>query len=312
MDCFNEFYERLEDLTHSTVAGADDELGAFENSFKSDLSTGIERDYFDKIDHASTAILSFYDRYIADTRTHMVLHQHVDTHRRRNYDDLKLMLMVDVIRAYDGLNHSTRLNCPEGIALLMLLVKFFRQDYFISYEGLKEIPTDIINLDGLVPYISNVSDQIDIPMDESVISILLLEAYPMADKTYRSAMYALFEAISEVDGVISQSEREYLMTLLHLDDDDVTNDIDIDSFFSREAQVAEKPATEIEEKECHDDGGDLNPDPFHLTIAEARYLASKVDDPIMNKDIADAMWAGEELVPIARHYEQFWMELKNA
>ena len=93
---------------------------------------------------------------------------------------------------------------------------------------------------------------------------------------------------------------------------DVTNDIDIDSIFSREAQVAEKPATEIEEKECHDDGGDLNPDPFHLTIAEARYLASKVDDPIMNKDIADAMWAGEELVPIARHYEQFWMELKNA
>ena len=120
--------------------------------------------------------------------------------------------------------------------MLMLLVKFFRPDYFISYIGLKEIPTDIINLDGLVPYISACSDQIDIPMEESVISLLLQEAHPNADRTYRSAMYVLYEAISEVDGVISQAEKEYLMTLLRLDDDDVSNDIDIDSIFNRDAQ----------------------------------------------------------------------------
>jgi hypothetical protein len=152
------------------------------------------------------------------------------------------MLMIDVVRAYEGLNHSTRLNCPEGIALLLLLVKFFRPDYFISYQGLKAIPTDIINLDGLVPYISNCSDQIDIPMEDSVISVLLQDVHPKADKTYRIAMYALFEAISEVDGVISLSEREYLMSLLRLDDDDMTNDIVIDSIFTREAQTLEDSA----------------------------------------------------------------------
>ena len=237
MECFTEFYELLENLTQPPVIEEDDELGAIDDDFKSDLSTGIDEKYFDKIDLASSMILSFYERNIADTRMHVALHERVNTRRRKDYNDLKLMLMIDVVRAYEGLNHSTRLNCPEGIALLLLLVKFFRPDYFISYQGLKAIPTDIINLDGLVPYISNCSDQIDIPMEESVISVLLQDVHPKADKTYRIAMYALFEAISEVDGVISLSEREYLMSLLRLNDDDVTNDIVIDSIFTREAQA---------------------------------------------------------------------------
>ena len=93
-----------------------------------------------------------------------------------------------------------------------------------------------------MPYISNCSDQIDIPIEDSVISVLLQDVHPKADKTYRIAMYALFEAISEVDGVISLSEREYLMSLLRLDDDDVTNDIVIDSIFTREAQTLEDSA----------------------------------------------------------------------
>ena len=249
MECFTEFYELLENLTQPPVIDEDDELGTIDDDFKSDLSTGIDEKYFDKIDQASSMILSFYERYIADTRMHVALHERVNTRRRKDYNDLKLMLMIDVVRAYEGLNHSTRLNCPEGIALLLLLVKFFRPDYFISYQGLKAIPTDIINLDGLVPYISNCSDQIDIPMEESVISVLLQDVHPKADKTYRIAMYALFEAISEVDGVISLSEREYLMSLLRLDDDDVTNDIVIDSIFTREAQ--EKIQAETDGSNIH-------------------------------------------------------------
>ena len=237
MECFTEFYELLENFTQPPVVEEDEELGVIVDDLKSDLSAGIEEKYFDKIDQASSMILSFYERFIADRRMHIALHESVNTRRRKDYNDLKLMLMIDVVRAYEGLNHSTRLNCPEGIALLLLLVKLFRPDYFISYQGLKAIPTDIINLDGLVPFISNCSDQIDIPMDESVISILLQNAHPKADKTYRIAMYALFEAITEVDGIISLSEREYLMSLLRLDDDDITNDIVIDSIFTRETQT---------------------------------------------------------------------------
>ncbi len=245
MECITDFYELLETLVQPPVIEQDDEQGSLNDVFTNDLSEGIEESYFEKVDQTTSMLLSFYDRYIADTRMHIALHERVNTRRRKNYDDLKLMLMIDVVRAYEGLNHSTRLNCPEGIALLLMLVKFFRPDYFISYQGLKAIPTDIINLDGLVPYIANCSEQIDIPMEESVISILLQDVHPKADKTYRIAMYALFEAISEVDGVISRSEREYLMTLLRLDDDDVANDIVIDSIFTREAQVSAESGQQV-------------------------------------------------------------------
>lgn len=257
MDCFTEFYELLETLAQPPVIAEDDEQGYNDDVFMNDLSEGIEESYFEKIDQATSMVLSFYERYIADTMMHIALHERVNTRRRKNYDDLKLMLMIDVVRAYEGLNHSTRLNCPEGIALLLLLVKFFRPDYFISYQGLKAIPSDIINLDGLVPYISNCSDQIDIPMEESVISTLLQDAHPKADKSYRIAMYALFEAISEVDGVISRSEREYLMTLLRLDDEDVSNDIVIDSIFTRETQDLEDSVSQ-EETRSESGGGNLH------------------------------------------------------
>lgn len=314
MDCFTDFYERLEALTTIPEPELDEEGNPIEEEdFKSDLSFGISEEYFEKVDHASTTLVNFYERYVADSVMHFALHSRINTRRRKNYDDLKLMVMVDVVRAYEGLDHSTRLNCPEGIALLLLLVKLFRPDYFISYEGLKEIPTDIINLDGIVPYISAVSDMIDIPTEESVISELLLEAHPKHERSYRICLYHLFEAVSEADGVISLSEREYLMTLLHLDDDDVSNDINIDSIFSREKAAEEakyakaaaaKPASAF-------DGGDLNPDPFHLEIEDAKKLADYVGDEDLKKDIADAGWAGELTVAIPKKYELIWQEIKD-
>lgn len=314
MDCFTDFYERLEALTTIPEPELDEEGNPIvAEDFKSDLSFGISEGYFEKVDHASTTLVSFYERYIADTVMHFALHSRINTRHRKNYDDLKLMVMVDVVRAYEGLDHSTRLNSPEGIALLLLLVKFFRPDYFLTFQGLKEIPTEIINLDGIVPYISAVSDMIDIPMEESVISELLLEAHPKHERTYRICLYQLFEAVSQVDGVLSLSEREYLMTLLHLDDDDVSNDINIDSIFSREKAAEEakyakaaaaKPASEF-------DDGDLNPDPFHLTIEEARKLAELTGNEDIFKAIDEAVWAGEQTVAIAKDYEEVWAEIKN-
>lgn len=233
MDCFTDFYERLDILTSAPEIELDENGEPIIDDFTSDLSSGITEEYFDKIDQASSMLLSFFEKYIADTRIHVALHELVNTRRRKDYDDLRLIQMVDVIRAYEGLDHSTRLNSQEGIALLLLLVKFFRPDYFITFQGLKAIPTDIINLDGIIPYISACSDEIDIPKDESIVSTLLQDVRPKVDRTYRTCLYHLFEAVSQVDGVISQSEKEYLMTLLHLDDDDVTNDITIESIFNK-------------------------------------------------------------------------------
>lgn len=233
MDCFTDFYERLEAMTTTPEPDLAENGEAYIDEMTSDLSEGITEDYFEKVDHASSMLINLFDKYIADTRMHVALHEHVNTRRRQNYDDLKLTVMVDVVRAYEGLDHSTRLNCPEGIALLLLLVKFFKPDYFITFRGLKAIPADIINLDGIVPYIAACSDEIDIDKDESIISLLLQEVRPNADRTYRMCLYYLFEAVSQVDGVISQSEREYLMALLRLDDEDVSNDIGINSIFKQ-------------------------------------------------------------------------------
>jgi len=71
MECFTEFYELLENLTQPPVIEEGDELGIVDDDFKSDLSADINEKYFDKIDQASSMILSFYERYIADTRMHV-------------------------------------------------------------------------------------------------------------------------------------------------------------------------------------------------------------------------------------------------
>lgn len=115
-------------------------------------------------------------------------------------------------------------------------MKLFRPDYFVTYEGLKAIPEEIINLDGIVPYISGCSAQIDIPEKESVISTLLLAVCPKAERMYRIILYRLFESVAKVDGVITEHEQDYLKKLLHLDDDDIYNDIVIDSIFEEEEQ----------------------------------------------------------------------------
>lgn len=59
------------------------------------------------------------------------------------------------------------------------------------------------------------------------------------------------------------------------------------------------------------DNGDLNPDPFHLTVAEATLLSSFVNDPDLANDLQDAMWAGDDTVPIHPKYAGIWADIKG-
>ena len=241
MDSFKEFYERLEMLKaaeqpEETVVT--DEYGnkkiRYEEELTVDLSySGVTPEYFEKVDNASSWLISFYNRHVAITSVHNALYDNTLLYKRRTYDDLKLCLMIDVIRCYQGLNHSTSLNSKEGLGLLILLIKMFKPSYILTYEGLPAIPESIINLDSLVPYVCACSDEINIPSDKSIISTLLQQVKPKEDKLYREIIYRFCEAISEADGEISISEREWLMCILHLDDDDISNDIKINSIFNR-------------------------------------------------------------------------------
>lgn len=241
MDSFKEFFERLEMLKVAEqperIVTADDygnDEITYEDEITVDLSeSGVTPEYFDKVDNASSWLISFYNRYVATTLVHNTLYDNTLLYKRRTYDDLKLCLMIDVIRCYQGLDHPTSLNSKEGLGLLILLIKMYKPSYVLTYEGLSAIPESIINLDSLVPYVGACSDEINISSDKSIISTLLQLVKPKEDKLFREIFYRFCEAISEADGNISISEREWLMCILHLDDDDITNDINIDSIFNR-------------------------------------------------------------------------------
>lgn len=240
MDSFKAFFERLEEqlapkVDDEIVVEGDGSVRHLSEEFTVDLTrSGATKEFFERVDVAATMLMTFYDRHVATTAVHNALYDRALLYKRRTYDDLKLCMMIDVLRCYDGLGHTTSLNTKEGLALLVLLVKMYRPDFMMSYQTLDRIPESIINLDALVSYISLCSEEINFPADTIIISELLQQARPSADIVYRTVLYKYCEAISEADGVISLSEREWLMSILRLDDDDITNDINIDSIFSKE------------------------------------------------------------------------------
>jgi hypothetical protein len=59
------------------------------------------------------------------------------------------------------------------------------------------------------------------------------------------------------------------------------------------------------------DNGDLNPDPFYLTLEEAKKLADYFGDEQLLTEIRDAVWEGETMVPIAQKYAELWEEFKK-
>ena len=59
------------------------------------------------------------------------------------------------------------------------------------------------------------------------------------------------------------------------------------------------------------DNGDLNPDPFHLSVSDATLLSSFVNDPELEKEVQNAMWAGDDTVPIHPKYAGIWADIKG-
>ena len=195
--------------------------------------SGVTNEYFDNIDERSSNLLDFFQQTVANQTVRDALQGIVTIEGYQDDEDLMLCLLMDIVHCFEGLDHRTSLNSCEGLALLNVLAKVYRPDYYMSFGELSEIPQFIINLDRMVSFIHGCIDETEIMKKQSIISVLLQIVNPEADKDYRILLYKLCEAISEVDGRISISEREFLMNVLRLDDDDVTNDIETDSIFNR-------------------------------------------------------------------------------
>lgn len=194
---------------------------------------GITPEYYAKIDERSDDILNFFQHKIANQTARKALNEIISIEGYSHYEDLMLCLLMDIVHCYDGLNHPTSLNTCEGIALLNIIGKIYRPDYYMSFAELSEIPKFIIDLDAMVTEIIKCIEATYILKSQSIISVVLQKVNPKEDKEYRILLYRFCEAISEVDGVISISESEFLMNILRLDDNDVSTDICTDSIFTK-------------------------------------------------------------------------------
>ena len=226
MSAFSNYFDHL-----NVVVNANYDL----DDIPADLSnSGVTREYYSKIDERSDALLDFFQKVIATPEVREAMQGLLSIEGYKDNEDLMLCLLMDFVHCFEELGHPTSLNTCEGIALLNVMEKVYRPDYYMSFEELSGVPQFIINLDGMVSYIEGCIEATDMLKTQSIVSTLLQIVKPEADKEYRILMYRLCEAISEADGFISKEEREFLMSVLRLDDNDVTNDIDTDSIFNRD------------------------------------------------------------------------------
>ncbi len=226
MNAFDKYFEKLRYVT-----SINPEL----DGVTVDLTrSGVTREYFNKLDESSNALLDFFQETVAKQEVRDALQGIVTMEGYQENEDLMLCFLMDLVHCFEGLDHSTSLNTCEGLALLNVMAKVYRPDYYMSFEELSAIPQFIINLDAMTIYIDGCIEETEIMKNQSLVSVLLQIVNPEADKEYRILLYRLCEAISEADGVISISEREFLMNVLRLDDNDVSTDIITDSIFNRD------------------------------------------------------------------------------
>lgn len=224
MNPFAEYFERLDFIVSQNYDDA---------ALPSDLTTsGITEEYFSKIDLLSDTLLAFLRDKVIVTEV-MKEASHIFPFEGREKDGVLLCFLMELVNCYGEMNHRTNLTSCEGIALLNILAKVYRPDYYMAYKFLSEVPQIIINLDEMVSYINNCIEVTPQLKKESLVSLLLQGIDSDVDKEYRIRMYYLCEAITEADGMITPSESDYLKSLLRLDDDDINNDIIIDSIFNR-------------------------------------------------------------------------------
>lgn len=216
MDKFIQLYEQYSLLKNSIK---EDNSGFTTNMLQYDIT----RDYFDKVNQAADLLQKFYEVKLENPSIRNAIAYRLNDNHNEN---VKFCLLIDVLRCYDGLNHPTTFNKPEGIVLMVLLDKFIGNREITAYEQLETVSTSTLSLIDLVPYISECSEQLGSRYSLFLPSIFV-KKMPEIEKIYRRLIYKLCKTIAEVDGEISISEQEWLNEIALLNDDDPNNDIDL-------------------------------------------------------------------------------------
>ena len=198
------------------------------NEEQSDFATNllqydITEDYFLKVNRAIELLLRFYDSKLVNTNIRNAVAYRIN---HNHADNVKLCLLIDVLRCYDGLNHPTTFTTPEGIALMVLLDKIVGEGKIVVYSQLEAVDAATLSLIDLVPYLGECSEQLGSRYSLYLPTIFEKKA-PELEKLYRRVLYNLCKTIAEVDGEISPAEEDWLNEIALLNDEDPSNDIDI-------------------------------------------------------------------------------------
>ncbi len=216
MDNFIQLYEQL--------ALYKEKVNEEQSDFVTNLlQYDITEDYFLKVNRAIELLLRFYDSKLVNTNIRNAVAYRIN---HNHADNVKLCLLIDVLRCYDGLNHPTTFTTPEGIALMVLLDKIIGENKIMGYDQLSMVDSATLSLIDLVPYLSECSEQLGSKYSLYLPTIFEKKA-PDMEHLYRRILYNLCKTIAEVDGEISLSEQEWLNEIALLNDDDPNNDVDL-------------------------------------------------------------------------------------
>lgn len=213
MESLNTLYEHYNELQGEIESDVTTNL----------LQSGITKDYYDKVNTAIELLLKFYDRHLTSNRIYDAVSASLNSSRKEN---VKFCMLIDIMRCYDGLDHPTSFNSPEGVALMMLMDRTIGLAQINRYENLTSVSSKTLELIDIIPYINECSYALG-NRYSLFLSSIFEKVSPDMDRLYRRLLYNLCKHIAEVNGVITSSEKDWLNEIALLNDDDLDNDIDI-------------------------------------------------------------------------------------
>lgn len=217
MESLKNYHLQLNRLMEKFVEGHNDGISV-------DLShNGVTPEYYVNVVNSANELIEFYDNNMKRIDAIKAL---CGEYSLESKDDGKLAMLIDVIRCYDGLGHSTSFNTPEGIAIMIFLGKLYDVERILSISDLSDVDSGTLSLIDILPYVDECSHELG-NRTKLLISPILESIDNIADVQYRKLLYKFCKDVASVDGEISIGEKEWLEEIARLGDNDPTNDIDV-------------------------------------------------------------------------------------
>lgn len=186
-----------------------------------DLTQYISEEDFKRYKKAIELLVVYCDKYLINKK---IFDSVSSVFQNENGNNVKLSVLIDIIRCYDGLNHPTSFNSAEGIALMMFVGDYFSIESINSYNELKHTSEIAVSLIDLIPCVCEFSAKIGDCYNLFLAPII--DQYNRENaKMYRILLYNFSKRVAEIDSKISESEDDWLKEILLLNDDDTSNDI---------------------------------------------------------------------------------------